>query len=476
MNMPRLSIRLALLLLFTLLATACQREEPPPVTAVKPQVPTVAVDEAPPAPAPAASAPSVAPETTLTKVAAASAAAGTPVIFMAQGTVLHRGETLAEALPVWRRFAAQKPAMLLLSNDPALLPPPAELQSQIDAVMANGTDASLRQAGNPNQPAPLFLPVMTIDLALRQGWLRELAWAFPQRDLEQEVKLETMREQMTANQMVDDQEAATLQLTGKVFSGRLRGVPFHAGALPNLPKLDGPLIVHIDLSYFQKLYKNEIATPVIPLVGSVLQHLKDRKLPVLAVTFSYNHAEGNIPLNVRFLGEFISALTEKPERLDQPLPQRWAAQKDILYLENFFRKDEIRKLVEAQAQGSPKTAWIQYSRYQTAGLFKEGNQALANLAHTVAIDRMYGLEYLLLAERAYEAKVPDQALRMMQMAAATFPENPFIQLQVAKLAMETGDKEAAKKIVRELQKLPWSPVYHPEMPQYLEGFLQELAK
>lgn len=249
-----------------------------------------------------------------------------------------------------------------------------------------------------------------------------------------------------------------------------------AGALPNLPKLDGPLIVHIDLSYFQKLYKNEIATPVIPMVGSVLQQLKESKLPVLAVTFSYNHAEGNIPLDVRFLGEFIGALTEKPERLDQPLPQRWAAQKDILYLENFFQKDEIRKLVEAQAQESPKSAWIQYNRYHTAGLFKEANQALANLAHTVALDRTYGLEYLLLAERAYEAKVPDQALRMMQMAAVTFPENPFIQLQAAKLAMETGDKEAAKKIVRELQKLPWSLVYYPDMPKHLEGFLQELEK
>lgn len=466
--------RLAPLLLCALLATACQREEPPTVTAVAPQPPVAAPIESPPVPTPPTGAP-VATPVPATQAAPATATAA-PVIFMEQGISLARGETLADALPVWRRFAAQKPALLLLSNDPALLPPPGELRGRIADVLTGGTDAEIRRAGVAQQPAPLFLPIMSVDLALRQGWLREVVWAFPQLDLEQEVKLETLREQMTANRLIDDNEAATLQLTDKVFTAHLRGLPFRAAALPNLPELDGPLLVHIDLSYFQKLYKNEIATPVIPLAGGVLQQLKERKLPVLAVTFSYNHADGNIPMNVRFLGDFVGALVEKPERLDQPLPFRWAAQKDILYLENFFQKDEIRKLVEQQAQESPKTAWVQYNRYYTAGLFKEGNQALAHLAHTAALDRMYGLEYLVLAERAFTAKVPDEALRMLLMAAASFPDNPFFKLQVAQLAMEIGDKETAKKLVEELRKLPWSAVYYPDMPGYLEGFLKEIER
>lgn len=465
---------LAFLLCFTLLAAACQREEPPPIAPITPQPPVAAPVETPPVPAPPADSSASKPGPAAQTAPATTISA--PGIFMAQGIALSRGETIADALPVWRRFAAQKPALLLLSNDPALLPPPGDLRGRITDLLATGTDTEMRKAGVAQQPAPLFLPIMSVDLAMRQGWLREVVWAFPQLDLEQEVKLETLREQLTANRLIDDSETATLQLTDKVFTARLRGVPFRAGALPHLPKLDGPLIVHIDLSYFQTLYKNEIATPVLPLVGGVLQQLKERKLPVLAVTFSYNHADANIPLNVRFLGEFISGLTEKPERLDQTLPFRWAAQKDILYLENFFQKDEIRKLVEQQAQENPKTAWVQYNRYHTAGLFKEGNQALAHLAHTVALDRMYGLEYLVLAERAYNAKVPDQALRMMQMAAASFPENPFFKVQAAQLAMEIGDKETAKKLVGELRKLAWSPVYYPDMPGYLEGFMKEIEK
>ncbi|MCM2265739.1 MAG: hypothetical protein NDI73_11175 [Desulfuromonadales bacterium] len=475
--MNKLSFRLTALLICALLFAACQREEPPVVSAVQPQPPAAApADTIAPPPAPVTGSPATAPAPSAAPTIEPAAPPAGPAVFMERGITLIRGETLADALPVWRRFAAQKPALLLLSNDPALLPPPNELLPRTATLMASGTDEALRAAGNPQQPAPLFLPVMSVDLALRQGWLRELIWAFPLPDPAQEVKLDKLREQMSNNRLIDAEEAASLQLDGKVFSGRLRGMPFRAAGLPDLPKLDGPLIVHIDLSYLQKLYKNEIATPVIPLAGSVLQQLKERRLPVLAVTFSYNHADGNIPMNVRFLGDFISALTEKPERLGQPLPKRWAAQKDILYLENFFQKDEIRKLVEQQAQDSPKTAWVLYNRYHTAGLFKETGPALANLAHTVALDRMYGLEYLTLAQRAFDNKAPDQALKMMRMAAATFPEDPFIKLQTAQLAMENGDKETARQLIRELQKLPWSSVYYPDMPKYLEGFLAELEK
>lgn len=468
---------LAGLLICALLAAACQREEPPAAAPVAPKPPTAIQSETPSAPVPVLPAGNAAAvSATAAAPAERSAIATDPVIFMEQGITLFRGETLADALPVWRRFAAQKPALLLLSNDPALLPPPSELQTQIDAMLANGTDAALRQAGNPLQPAPLFLPVMTVDLALRQGWLRELVWAFPQIDLAQEVKLEALREQLTSNRLADAEEAGTLQLADKVFSGKLRGIPFRAAALPNLAQLDGPVIVHLDLSYLQKIHKNEIATPIIPLAGGILKQLKERKLQVLAVTFSYNHAEGNIPLGVRFLGEFISGLTEKPERLAQPLPKRWATQKDILYLENFFQKDEIRRLVEQQAQEKPDAAWVQYNRYHTAGLFKEGDKALQYLAKAVALDRMYAIEYLQLAQRAAETKASDPALRAMKLAGAAFPDNPLIKLQIAELAMDLGEKETAKTLVKELRKLPWSPVYYRDMPQHLDGFLTDLEK
>ena len=45
---------------------------------------------------------------------------------------LQRFETIAGAMTVWRHYADQKPALLLLTGSPALLPPPVELIDQID--------------------------------------------------------------------------------------------------------------------------------------------------------------------------------------------------------------------------------------------------------------------------------------------------------------------------------------------------------
>jgi len=412
--------------------------------------------ETPPAPKPVASA---APQST-------EAAAAT--VLLQEPIDLQRGETFADVLPVWRRFAARKPALLLLSNNPALLAPPDELRKPIDELLLTADDAQLRAAGDSRRPDPLFLPVMSVDMALTHGWFSKLVWAFPQRDPVQDLKLETMRDQLLTSGMASATEVDALQLDGKVFSGTLRSTPFSAAALSNLPSLEGPLLVHIDLSYFQNLYKNEIATPVITLVGNTLQQLAERKLQVLAVTLSYSHDQSSIPMNVRFTGDFVASLTAQPQQLKQPLQPVWKLQNDILYLENFFQKDEIRRLVEQQAVLAPKSAFAAYNRYHTATLFNEGSKALAELATAVALDPIYANEYPVLAARAYEAKHPDQALHMLQLASKAQPDNVWLHLQIASLANEISKKDVAGQQLELLRQQPWSPVYYPDMPDQLK--------
>lgn len=415
---------------------------------------------------------------------AKSAATSTPqpatpaatTVLLQEPLDLQRGETIADALPVWRRFAAQKPTLLILSNDPALQTPPEQLQDPIDQLLSSADDARLRAAGNPRRPDPLYLPTMSVDLALSHGWLDKLAWVFPQRDPKQKLKLETMRDQLLKNHMVSSSEAESLRLDNQVFTGTLRSAPFCAAALENLPPLDGPLLVHIDLSYFQKLYKNEIATPVINLVGSTLQQLAKRNLQVLAVTFSYSHDQSNIPIDVRFLGDFIAEMTAHPQQLNQPLKPVWKEQNDILYLENFFQKEEIRRLVAKQSKLAPKAAYAAYNRYHTATLFKEGGKALALIAETVAIDPIYAKEYQVLANRAYDAKQPDQALHMLQLASSAQPDNIWLHLQIARLANKIGNKDVADQQLELLKKQPWSSVYYPDMQDQLKQLLTPVTK
>jgi tetratricopeptide (TPR) repeat protein len=251
------------------------------------------------------------------------------------------------------------------------------------------------------------------------------------------------------------------------LSGSLRGVPFRAAALPLIKGLDGPVIVHIDLSYFQPIYKNEIATPLLDIVFQTLKTLQKMHLNVVAATFSYGHHDSQIALDVRFLGDIIHYLIKDPARMDQDIPQNWQFQRDALYLANFFQKEKIRELYLAQEKASPDAAYIKFNLYRSAAEHKEGNQALDYLAEAVTLDSTYALEYLELSGMAYEKGRPDEALRMLELASDVFHQDPFIKLQMTQLANELGQKDSALELLNKLRNLNWSAVYYPDMPQYI---------
>ena len=75
---------------------------------------------------------------------------------------------------------------------------------------------------------------------------------------------------------------------------------------------------------------------------------------------------------------------------------------------------------------------------------------------------------------AYEKKRPDEALRMLGLARESFPDNLQITLQMAQLLASQGETEAALDLIETLQKLPWSQVYYPQMPEALTQFVDNL--
>ena len=381
-------------------------------------------------------------------------------------TPVYRFETTAEALSVWRR-AKERPTLLLLSNNPHLTPVPEEFRKKASILINNAKAEYLALASTDRNPAPQIFPGMAVDAAMRNGWFNNLAWALPVRDPSMEVSLEKFTEQLSQSGIVNEEEQSSIELTERTFHGYLRNTPFRAAALPILQGLQQPVIVHIDLSYFQPLYKNEISTPLLDIVFNTLAILKKMHLKTLAVTFSYGHLDSKIALDVRFLGDVIAYLIEDPTRLDQAIPINWQRQRDALYLANFFKKEELRKLYEDQEKESPDAAWVKFNLYRSAAVHKEGNKALDYLAEAVKLDHLYALEYEELSKIAYEKGRPDEALRMLTLASDAFPNDPLIKLQRAQLASELGEKEQALELLNKIRNLEWSEYYYPQMPQYL---------
>ena len=84
-------------------------------------------------------------------------------------------------------------------------------------LISNANAKSLALATTDRNPAPLILPGMAVDAALRNGWFKELAWALPLRDPAQEVNLEKFTEQMKQARLADDEEISSIAETDRTF-------------------------------------------------------------------------------------------------------------------------------------------------------------------------------------------------------------------------------------------------------------------
>lgn len=387
---------------------------------------------------------------------------------------VQRVELPGEALAEWRLHAPERPTLLLLADNPMLAPVPPVLRERVGTLLAESAREEIARRSFSKSSDPLMMPVMTVDAALRAGWFSRIVWVLPLRDPAQELSVEAYRQQLRENHMMDEGELLRLEAEKYLLRGTVRGTPFLAGALDRLPPLAGPVIVHIDQSYFQNCYKNEVATPLLSIVYDTLFQLRERQLPVLAVTFAHGNLEERVSLDVRFLGEILAHFVEHPERANDPAPPNWQRQADIFHLELLFEKDKMRDLALAMERDDSESAWVKFALYRVAAAKKAGDSALDYLAEAVRRDPVYAIEYLNLAQMAYEKRRPDAALQMLERAAAVFPDNPQIKLKQAQLVDEVGDRKTALQLVEQLQQLPWSPVYYPQMPDYLQGFREYL--
>lgn len=355
-------------------------------------------------------------------------------IFMKQPTVLRKAETTAQLLPIWRKYREQNPTLLLLTNNPHLTPLPKENGEDVAQLLTRGIPEEIIQAGDLKQTNPLIRSESAVDIALSNQWFSRLAWALPLINPAQELDLDEFRAQLLATNAITETEAATLTLDERFFSAELRGQKMTAAALPLHQNITGPVVVHIDLSYFQPMYRNELTTPLLDLIFNTLSTLKKMHLKTLAVTFSYGHLDEQIALDVRFIGEILAYLIEDPTRMDQTIPINWQRQAEALYQANFSKNEKVRDLYLAQELDDPNSAWIKYNLYKSASAFNAGEQALNYLAQAVNFDRLYALEFLDLGRLAMQSKDTEEAMRMLLLAQKAFPNNAQIKQQLEQLS------------------------------------------
>jgi tetratricopeptide (TPR) repeat protein len=194
----------------------------------------------------------------------------------------------------------------------------------------------------------------------------------------------------------------------------------------------------------------------------------------MLTTLSYSTFEGTFSLDVRFLITNFADMLRDPALLDGTMPQSWALRSEALYAVNFFLEDKVQEYYEQAARDYPDDAATQFDLYKH--LFFEQrkiDEALAVLDKAVSLDRGYAAAYLELAQIANDDGNLAAALELLSNAAPLVPENPMVNLYRAQFLIESGRKEEAIPLIKNLQQLTWSTYYHKDIPALLEQMLND---
>lgn len=390
-----------------------------------------------------------------------------PHILLKEPVELITVELPPEIVPVWRKHLKEKPTLVLLSNNPLLGTIPKELSHEVATLVEQGHAGDFRNKARVRVANPILLPAQTLTATLQAGFFSQVMWIFPTTAAQDKISLDIFRQQLIESGSLQTEEAASLTVENGVFRGQLQGTPFLACSIQTLPKLTGPVALHLDLSYFSALYENEISTPIFSLVHHALLSIRKAQWPVIATSLSLSTSEGDVPLELRFLKNVLTKSFQDPSLLDQPLPELWSLRKDARYLETFFQIDPVLETYQAMASKAPQDASIQFDLYRAHWMDKTYGEALEHLAKAGALDSVYGLEYLNLVHQAMDEGNIEAALDLLTKASRLDPENPFIPLQMAETCLQADQAPKARLLIDALRKRKWSTIYYPEIPALL---------
>lgn len=375
------------------------------------------------------------------------------------------------ALAVWRDFARQKPALVIFSSHPLLTSIPEDARQQMRDFVLTAPAAEVVRRARFSTADVALTPPQTVSAAIDAGLLGELVFVQPTTREAGEISLAEFQQRSFVAGFLTEQEALALKLHDGTISGTLRGIPFRCVHPTALPKLDRPVIIHIDLGYFQDLYINDVKTPLYELLYQTARNIRAAGWPALAATLSYSNQEVEFSLETRFMISNLATILLHPELVDGAVPPSWKLRADARYLRAMYDETASREMIEKAAEIAPEDPDSLYALVLQLFSERRPDKAFSLLDRTVALDPGYALAYLELGETALLSGHLKKSMELVSKAQRFFPGNPFIRMSLADLLIRDKRGEEALPILHELQQLPWSTTYHPQVPATINQML-----
>lgn len=254
---------------------------------------------------------------------------------LVQGNVLeHHTDILAH----WVRQNIVGAVLLQIDTNDALGSLEPEKLEALKALRDRGDTAALRQAGRAGKSS-LFREGNFIRAAAGLGIVRELVWVMPfaipdQGDAGELLKSLVTREGFLAA------DVESFRVVDGCFRGRVGDLPVTICGRERLPVLDAPMLLSIGSDYVPVAAARRGIAPLAE-VQALFAALREARYAVRDAVVAIPVASGRMPVNLRWVGDCIVELLNKPAlALGEQPPERWSALQRLYLLRLKGRQGE----------------------------------------------------------------------------------------------------------------------------------------
>lgn len=220
-----------------------------------------------------------------------------------------------------------------------------------------------------------------------------------------------------------------------------------------------PVLV-VDAGFFIPLYKDEVRTPMVPLVMKLVATLRNASVRWDSARIINRNSDPNFPLEFGYISELLREVLSDPEAFRDEIPERWALLDRAQYLAFFGQEEEaMREYGTLVGMGSPAAV-----RYQAATLaFRgEGNfrDGIRYLEEAAKKDKAYSRGFLVQGTVFWDRGDLPAAEQILRAGLKIFPGDERMKIGLARnlaeqaVSVRKEDPVSAERMIREALSLP----------------------
>jgi tetratricopeptide (TPR) repeat protein len=283
--------------------------------------------------------------------------------------------------------------------------------------------------------------------AARMGIVREMVWVVPDGTLPDPGSVFQLAQTAILDkmQMITTEEAAGMIREGRTLRGTLLGLPVLICELADLPEIQEPVLLDLDIDYFttrsaltQWVTERPWTTP-----DAVIDVLRRKGIRTDIATVSLSTIGGYVPSGSRWLGKAVR------DRLRDPQRSYAQARNDRIEAEEAERSGDLERaalLHRRRVESDPEDAiaWLSLSRVHRQ--LGRGGEAADAMRQAVKLDPVLEHVDLIEADRLHINGQNRAALELYERYLERRPSpvfRPYALRRAAGCRMRAGDSDAA---------------------------------